>query len=62
MVIKVGDKIRHLDVPDGVWEVEVLEIQPCDSSPDPGHHPMYRVLDPVTGRPDWVCSEEFVRV
>lgn len=61
--IKVGDTIRHSSLPPGLMDVEVLEVKDCEegSAADP-EHPQYRILDPESGEPDWVCSLEFVRV
>jgi hypothetical protein len=59
--IAVGDTIRHHSVPPGLLDVQVLEIKPCEES-YLGDHPSYRIQDPETGEPDWVCSRDFVKV
>jgi len=63
---KVGDIIRHREVPLGVFHVEVLETKPCDVpavDPDyPCDETMLRITDPDTGQNDWVHASEFVAV
>jgi hypothetical protein len=56
--IKVGDTIHHGAVPPGLLDVKVLEIRPCEGN----DHPSYRINDPETREPDWVCSREFHKV
>jgi len=60
--IKVGDTIHHQAVPPGLLDVTVLEIKPCEGDGDPGDHPSFRIQDPETGEPDWVCSRDFHKV
>lgn len=56
--VAVGDTIRHEAVPPGVMDVEVLAIVSCEE----GDHPAYEITDPESGKPDTVCSREFVKI
>lgn len=61
--IQIGDTIHHNAVPPGLLDITVQGIKPCEGEGDgqPGDHPSYRINDPETGEPDWVCSRDFSR-
>ena len=56
--IAVGDRIEHKLLPG--FQMEVLEIEPCDTTTTPPHD-QYRLVDPE-GREDWLCGHDVRRV
>ncbi len=61
--LKVGDKIRHRDVPPGIFPLmPVQDTRPCETDgARPEKHLAYKITDPE-GNEDWLCGYDVIQV